>query len=83
MRCEQKQRAHEVLPLYGHSHLITMDLLGPSKSPQMIREVFNLDTARAFDSLDRIADLQAELLLPGHGKPWAGSPSEAGEIVRS
>lgn len=49
----------------------------------MIKEVFNLDTARAFDSLDRIADLRAELLLPGHGRPWAGSPSEAVEIVRS
>lgn len=69
--------------LFTGDGLITMDLLGPAKGPQMIREMFNLDTAKAFESLERITDIEADLLLPGHGEPWAGSPAEAVEIVRS
>lgn len=69
--------------LFTGDGLITMDLLGPSKGPQMIREMFNHDTAQALDSLDRIVDVEAELLLPGHGKPWSGSPAEAVELIRA
>ena len=69
--------------LFTGDGLITMDLLGSSEGPQMIGDMFNLDTAQALESLDRITKLQADLLLPGHGKPWAGSPAEAVEIVRS
>ena len=43
----------------------------------MIEQRFNLDHDRALASLDRIVDLPADLLLPGHGEPWTGSPAEA------
>lgn len=69
--------------LFTGDGLITMDLLGPSKGPQMIRDMFNHDTAQAIDSLDRIVKLEADLLLPGHGEAWPGSPAEAVERVRS
>lgn len=69
--------------LFTGDGLITMDLLGPGQGPQMIRDMFNLDSELALRSLDRIVDLEADLLLPGHGRPWAGTPREAVELVRS
>ena len=69
--------------LFTGDGLITMNLLGPGRGPQMMEQRFNLDTAQALASLDRILDLEANLLLPGHGDPWAGSPAEAVALVRS
>lgn len=69
--------------LFTGDGLITMDLLGPRRGPQMIGDRFNLDTEEALRSLDRIVDLEADLLLPGHGEPWAGSPAKAVELARS
>jgi glyoxylase-like metal-dependent hydrolase (beta-lactamase superfamily II) len=69
--------------LFTGDGIITTDLLGPDTGPQMIENRFNLDTAQALESLDRIVDLDANLLLPGHGDPWVGSPSDAVSLVRS
>ena len=63
--------------LFTGDGLITMDLIGPGLGPQMIEERFNLDHELAVSSLDRIVDLEAEVLLPGHGEPWRGGPREA------
>ena len=69
--------------LFTGDGLITMDLIGSSKGPQMIEQRFNLDHQMAISSLDRIVDLEANLLLPGHGDPWTGSPAEAVAKLRS
>ncbi len=69
--------------LFTGDGLITMDLIGPGRGPQLIEERFNLDHELAGSSLDRIVGLEAELLLPGHGDPWAGSPAEAVELARA
>jgi glyoxylase-like metal-dependent hydrolase (beta-lactamase superfamily II) len=69
--------------LFTGDGLITMDLIGPNTGPQMIEERFNLDHEMAKSSLDRIVGLEADLLLPGHGSPWAGSPAEAVALTRS
>jgi len=69
--------------LFTGDGLITKDLLGPRTGPQMIEDRFNLDTAQALASLDRIVDLDADLLLPGHGDPWTGSPADAVALVRA
>lgn len=69
--------------LFTGDGLVTMDLLGPGKGPQMMAEVFSLDTEQALASLDRIVGLEADLLLPGHGEPWAGSPADAVALARS
>jgi glyoxylase-like metal-dependent hydrolase (beta-lactamase superfamily II) len=37
----------------------------------------NVDTDQALASLDTIAEVPADLLLPGHGDPWRGRPAEA------
>jgi glyoxylase-like metal-dependent hydrolase (beta-lactamase superfamily II) len=44
---------------------------GPQPAP------FTDDPARALASLDRLADLDANWVLPGHGTPWNGGVLEA------
>ncbi|MGC5167985.1 MBL fold metallo-hydrolase [Luteimicrobium sp. DT211] len=44
---------------------------------------FTDDPAEAGESLDRLAGLQASWVLPGHGTPWHGSPSEIATAVRA
>ena len=73
----------EVGILFTGDGLITMDVLGPSKGPQMIERRFNHDHVAAWRSLERIVDLDAELLLPGHGPPWEASPAEAIAAARA
>lgn len=49
---------------------------GPGPAP------FTDDPAQALASLDRIADLEASWVLPGHGAPIQASPAEVCEAVR-
>lgn len=68
--------------LFTGDGLITMDLLGSATGPQMIEQRFSLDHDLALSSLDRIVQLEASLLLPGHGLPWAGTPADAAALAR-
>ena len=43
---------------------------------------FTDDQQVALESLDRLADVQASWVLPGHGTPWHGSPDAAARAVR-
>jgi glyoxylase-like metal-dependent hydrolase (beta-lactamase superfamily II) len=43
---------------------------------------FTADAAEAVQSLDRLADIEARLVLPGHGQPWTDGVSEAIRLVR-
>ena len=67
--------------LFTGDGLVTMDLLGSRRGPQRMRPVFDLDTAQAGRSLNRVRDIDADLLLPGHGRPWEGSPGRAVELA--
>ena len=69
--------------LFTGDGLITMDLVGPGRGPQLIDERFNLDHELADSSLERLVGLEAEMLLPGHGDPWKGSPAEAVALARA
>lgn len=69
--------------LFTGDGLITMDLVGPGRGPQLIDERFNLDHELADSSLERLVGLEAEMLLPGHGDPWMGSPAEAVALARA
>jgi len=43
---------------------------------------FTDEPDRALASLDRLADLDAEWVLPGHGTPWRGTPADIVAQVR-
>jgi glyoxylase-like metal-dependent hydrolase (beta-lactamase superfamily II) len=57
--------------------LVTLNLLTGRRGPQLLGRAFMEDSSQALASLDRLTDLQADTLLPGHGDPWRGSLSDA------
>jgi glyoxylase-like metal-dependent hydrolase (beta-lactamase superfamily II) len=51
-------------------------------SPSIVNAGFTHDTAQALDSLQTLAALDAEVVLPGHGEPFTGDVSEAVGVAR-
>ena len=49
---------------------------GPRLAP------FTADSAEALRSLDRLVDIDARWVLPGHGQAWEGGAAEAVRLVR-
>ncbi|WP_377267532.1 MBL fold metallo-hydrolase [Peterkaempfera sp. SMS 1(5)a] len=50
---------------------------GPQPAP------FTDEPAEALASLDRLAELKASWVLPGHGTPWNGTPADLADAVRA
>jgi len=69
-------RAVFVVDALPTRHVLT-GRTGPGPAP------FTDDPAGALASLDRIAGLDADWVLPGHGPAFRGSPSVAVEAVRA
>jgi glyoxylase-like metal-dependent hydrolase (beta-lactamase superfamily II) len=44
---------------------------------------FTADRKQAVESLSRLEDVQAGLVLPGHGQPWTGGMNEAVRQLRA
>ena len=49
---------------------------------QIMPSGLNQDSARALRSLDALAALPADTILPGHGGPWTGEMGEAVRLAR-
>jgi glyoxylase-like metal-dependent hydrolase (beta-lactamase superfamily II) len=49
------------------------------EGPQLMPSAFNTSTEQAFASLDRLAGVDAEQLLFGHGEPWTQGTAAAVE----
>jgi glyoxylase-like metal-dependent hydrolase (beta-lactamase superfamily II) len=62
--------------------LVTDGIIAGDAGPQVMAHIFHRDAAMARDSLDRLAGLDVELLLPGHGMPWRGPIAEAVRMAR-
>jgi glyoxylase-like metal-dependent hydrolase (beta-lactamase superfamily II) len=59
------------------TYAVTTGRTGPQLAP------FSADAELALASLSRIEDVDAKLVLPGHGPEWTGGPAEAIRLVRS
>jgi glyoxylase-like metal-dependent hydrolase (beta-lactamase superfamily II) len=59
------------------THSVTTGDDGPRISP------FTADPVQALASLDRLLDVQAGLVLPGHGQAWSGGVAAAVSAVRA
>ena len=57
------------------TYAVTTGVRGPQVAP------FTADAAQAVDSLQRIEDVTASLVLPGHGDPWTKGVEEAVRLV--
>lgn len=62
--------------------LVTDGLISRRAGPQLMDRRFHADPDRARASLNKLAGLAADLILPGHGPPWQGSPAEAVEFAK-
>jgi glyoxylase-like metal-dependent hydrolase (beta-lactamase superfamily II) len=62
--------------------LVTIDDLTGGVGPRVLCRAFTQSSQQALTSLDRLRGLAADLLLPGHGEPWHGAPSDAVRIAR-
>lgn len=63
--------------------LVTRNVLTGERGPRLLPDALNADTVRARESLAALEVLDADLLLPGHGEPWRGSPAEAVRQARA
>jgi len=63
--------------LFIGDELCTWNPLTDRRGPQVMPKHFNVDYEQCFRSLVAIDGLQAEVLLPGHGEAWQGSPEAA------
>jgi glyoxylase-like metal-dependent hydrolase (beta-lactamase superfamily II) len=59
--------------------LVTFDPYTRGQGPRMMLDGVHEDPAQARASLAQIADLEADILLPGHGDPWTGGSRSAVE----
>jgi len=59
--------------------LITAHPAGRTTGPQLCPRMFNHDEAAALASLQALAGLSADMVLPGHGPAYRGSPASAVE----
>lgn len=63
--------------------LITVDVWDHSnRGPQVIRAPFNHDHTQAIASLACFEALEAGVVIPGHGRPFRGTPAQAVEEAR-
>ncbi len=58
------------------TYAVTTGARGPRVAP------FTADAARAVESLNRLEEISADLVLPGHGEPWTDGIQEAVRLVR-
>jgi glyoxylase-like metal-dependent hydrolase (beta-lactamase superfamily II) len=68
--------------LFVGDAIVTRDPYTGLLGPRLVAAAATKDTGRNLESLDRLRDLEAQLLLPGHGDPFRGSPAEAVEQAR-
>lgn len=69
--------------LFVGDALCTMNPITKDERPQVMPKGLNEDHEQCFRSLDALAELEADVLLPGHGEPWHGRPAKAVERARA
>jgi glyoxylase-like metal-dependent hydrolase (beta-lactamase superfamily II) len=67
--------------LFAGDALATVSFLSGDTGPQV--HAFNEDAERARDSLSRLEQLSASMVVVGHGQPFEGSPPDAVRRARS
>lgn len=78
---------HTAFHLPRHGVVLTGDILitghrvASRVGPQRLPAWFDHDAAGARQGMARLAALDADLVLPGHGEPWHGSVRRAVEIA--
>jgi glyoxylase-like metal-dependent hydrolase (beta-lactamase superfamily II) len=61
--------------------LLTEHALVTSSGPQLLPDFFNTDTTQARASLELLRPLGAEVVIPGHGPTFHGTPNQAVDLA--
>ena len=69
--------------LFTGDALVTYDGITGHHGPTLVTRAFTNDSRAALDSLTTLGTINAGLLLPGHGEPFAGNPADAADQARS
>jgi glyoxylase-like metal-dependent hydrolase (beta-lactamase superfamily II) len=68
--------------LFTGDALVTYDGITGYRGPTVVARAFTHDSRAALASLTRLDAIDAALLLPGHGEPFAGTPADAAAQAR-
>jgi glyoxylase-like metal-dependent hydrolase (beta-lactamase superfamily II) len=63
--------------------ICTLNPVTGKRGPQLMPRSFNLSSATCLDSLAKLQDLEADVVLPGHGEPWRDGVAAAVERARA
>lgn len=68
--------------LFSADALLTTDVRRFSGPPGIMPRALNTDHQETIASLDRLEELDASTVLPGHGEPWTQGVREAVQLAR-
>ncbi len=68
--------------LFTGDALVTIDIPTNETGPRLMPTYMNEDYQAALKSLERIENVRARWVLPGHGLPWEGTPIQAVGLAR-
>jgi glyoxylase-like metal-dependent hydrolase (beta-lactamase superfamily II) len=68
--------------LFAGDELCTWNPITGERGPRLMPKQFDVSYDQCVESLTRFESLDAELILPGHGHPWAGTPAAAAARAR-
>jgi glyoxylase-like metal-dependent hydrolase (beta-lactamase superfamily II) len=63
--------------------LCTLNPLTGESGPQLMPRAFNLSSGTILDALSKIEELDADVLVVGHGEPWTNGTREAVRLARA
>jgi glyoxylase-like metal-dependent hydrolase (beta-lactamase superfamily II) len=63
--------------------IVTYHPLSGRRGPRIQPSAFNVSSEQALASLDRLEQIEAALMLSGHGEPWTSGPRAAVEQARA
>ncbi len=69
--------------LFAGDAIVTVDPLLGATGPRVMADALNVDSARARASLATLEQVDAEIVLPGHGDPWTQGAKNAVERARA
>lgn len=69
--------------LFVGDELCTWNIVTGRRGPQLMARCMNESTAQCVDSLAAVEQVDADVLLPGHGEPWRAGVAAAVEEARA
>jgi glyoxylase-like metal-dependent hydrolase (beta-lactamase superfamily II) len=69
--------------VFAGDAICTLNPLTGDRTPQLMPKAFTRSVSQAIESLGRLAEIDASILLPGHGEPWTQGVRLAAEQARS